>query len=863
MAAGKITPMITHPRWKSFVRIFRFAFIRAVSLMFAVTVSVLLTILVAANSGVLESEISGSKIGGWFSGILQMTIRRGGGEYDPYQGTFAETVNLLIRGLTLNLGQTNVLYLYSSDGYLSDIRSLITDFLSRTLVLFGTANFLIFVLSITLALLLYRNYGGFWDRLVVALSPLSSIPAWLYGLVLVVVAARVFHYFPAGIFDEWPTELTWGSAELLLRRLGLPILAIFLSKIFHSIYAWRTFFLVHASEDYVEMGKAKGLSKNIIDRQYVIRPALPSLLTSFATLVTGIWQEAIIIELFFGVAGIGHLFYNALRRPTTEMPLLVGLTVTFAYILAVSVFLLDIVYAIVDPRVHVDGQKQSSQPRSNLSWRERLGRLVWRKKVRLDSPTFLTAGLSRSGGSVPIKKNVFINNFKHSLVGMRPVIVEFFRYPSAIFGLFVILVMIGISLYAVNVYPYRQTVGLWRNEGNVWRDNPKSAGPVWTNWFRFKKLAETRILNTTDGTATKQVGDTTNGMTPIKMEFVFDYNYDTFPTELIMRLTTRLGPEKKNIFISPTWVMPDGREVRPGNFSTNMATEDRSFLMEDPVLKKTLLESRRVVWFSVKDSVPPETLKGRYVLRLEAVTFEPGADLDVQIMLHGQLYGLAGTDVQRRNLLLPLLWGTPIALTFGLVGALLASLTTMTLAAVGTWYGGWVDGLIQRLTEINMVLPAFPLLVLVYIAVSKNVWAILGLAVLLSMMNNAIKNYRAAFIQIKESAYIEAAQAYGASDWRIIFLYLIPRILPVMVPQLVSLAPGLVFLEATLAYLNISDPTLPTWGKLIQESILGGALNGDYYQVLEPVGLLMLTGLALSMIGFALDRILNPRLREI
>ena len=60
------------------------------------------------------------------------------------------------------------------------------------------------------------------------------------------------------------------------------------------------------------------------------------------------------------------------------------------------------------------------------------------------------------------------------------------------------------------------------------------------------------------------------------------------------------------------------------------------------------------------------------------------------------------------------MWGTPIALTFGLIGALLASLTTMILAAVGTWFGGWVDALIQRLTEINMVLPAFPLLVLTF-----------------------------------------------------------------------------------------------------------------------------------------------------
>lgn len=62
--------------------------------------------------------------------------------------------------------------------------------------------------------------------------------------------------------------------------------------------------------------------------------------------------------------------------------------------------------------------------------------------------------------------------------------------------------------------------------------------------------------------------------------------------------------------------------------------------------------------------------------------------------------------------------------------------------------------------------------------------------------------------------------------------------------------------------LNLSDPVLPTWGKVIQESLAQGALNGSYYWVLEPVGLLMLLGLAFAMLGFAFDRILNPRLRK-
>jgi len=223
---------------------------------------------------------------------------------------------------------------------------------------------------------------------------------------------------------------------------------------------------------------------------------------------------------------------------------------------------------------------------------------------------------------------------------------------------------------------------------------------------------------------------------------------------------------------------------------------------------------------------------------------------------------LAGTDHLRRDLSIALLWGIPIALIFGLVAALGTSILTMTIAAIGVWNGGWVDELIQRITEINMVLPFLSILVMIGTFYSKSLWVILGVTILLSIFGGGIKTYRANFMQIKESMYIEAAEAYGAKNSRIIFLYLIPRIIPLLIPGLVSSIPTYVFLEATLAVLGLGDPVLPTWGKIINDAQQAGALyNGMYYWILEPAVLLMITGLAFAMLGFSLDRIFNPRLR--
>jgi peptide/nickel transport system permease protein len=146
---------------------------------------------------------------------------------------------------------------------------------------------------------------------------------------------------------------------------------------------------------------------------------------------------------------------------------------------------------------------------------------------------------------------------------------------------------------------------------------------------------------------------------------------------------------------------------------------------------------------------------------------------------------------------------------------------------------------------------------------SRSIWVILGATVLLSIFTGSIKQYRAQLLQLKESMYIEAARAYGASDLRIIFQYLIPRMIPLLIPLLVSSVPAFIFLEASLALLGLGDPVLPTWGKIINDAQMNGALyKGYYYWILEPAALLMITGLGFAMLGFALDRIFNPRLRD-
>jgi len=447
--------------------------------------------------------------------------------------------------------------------------------------------------------------------------------------------------------------------------------------------------------------------------------------------------------------------------------------------------------------------------------------------------------------------------------GLKRTLKEIRRYPSAIAGVAIIVLLIGIAIYAMVTIPYSEAIRLWRGGEDVWYKTPKNARPLWSNWLSTTKLPPTIVQNSREGDVEKsvEVVDAEKNMIDITFDFVFDYAYDDFPREITVFFEADYV--EKPPYLSLVWLTPDGREIRVGDFTASRSGSYR--VSQDQKLQRRLGGLLpHVGLFADPESEEPAPLQGTYTLQVSGLVFEEGADVDAELVMYGQVHGLAGTDHLRRDLMVALLWGTPIALAFGLLAAVGTTVTTLVIAAVSTWFGGWVDEIIQRVTEVNLILPLLPILIMVGTFYSRSIWLMLGVIILLSIFGAGIKTYRAVFLQVKESPYIEAARAYGAGDMRIVLRYLVPRIIPLLVPQLVILVPTFVFTEASLAVLGLGDPTLPTWGKVMNEAYNGGALyQGLYYWVMEPAVLLMLTGLAFALVGFSLDRIFNPRLRGV
>jgi peptide/nickel transport system permease protein len=447
------------------------------------------------------------------------------------------------------------------------------------------------------------------------------------------------------------------------------------------------------------------------------------------------------------------------------------------------------------------------------------------------------------------------------MTALREAFREFAQYPSAIMGLVIIAALIALSVYTVIAIPYSEGISLWRGGEDVWIQNPRNARPVWVDFFSRAHLPRT-IVASFQKTAVK-TEPLPGGLRAEQITLVFDYPYGGFPSEVNLFLKANFKERKP--YISLSWLMPDGRRIPLGERSVR-TSERYSISLDRQLAQRLGRRPPEIALFARSQPAAenPVPLRGRYQLQIDGLFFEKDSNLDAKLVVYGQVHGLAGTDHRRRDLMVALLWGTPVALAFGFLAAVGSTLTTLFIAAIGVWFGGWIDAVIQRITEVNAILPILPILIMIGIFYSRSLWVMLGAIILLSIFSLGIKTYRSILLQVKEAPYIEAARTYGTGNFRIIFRYMIPRVIPVLIPQFVTLIPSFVFLEAGLAVLGLGDPVLPTWGKVVNDAYANGALyKGYYYWVLAPSALLMLTGAGFALVGFALDRVFNPRLRTL
>ncbi|MEE9592845.1 MAG: ABC transporter permease [Thermoplasmata archaeon] len=249
--------------------------------------------------------------------------------------------------LTLQFGQATGTYGTASNS----LWVIIMDRLPRTVVLFTTGTILAAALGIWLGLWMARRALTAFDRGVTVFAVTTLvIPAWVFGIFFILIFAFSLRIFPTGGFVGAPAPTDpWLLFLDRLHHLALPLLTWVFATFGGWAYITRNLVLQIMDEDYVTVARAKGLSESTVLRRYVLRAASPPIVTSIALALIASWTGAIITELVFSWPGLGMLFFEAIL--STDAALIVALTIIYAYLFVVTIFVLDVAYSFLDPRI--------------------------------------------------------------------------------------------------------------------------------------------------------------------------------------------------------------------------------------------------------------------------------------------------------------------------------------------------------------------------------------------------------------------------------------------------------------------------------------------------------------------------------
>ena len=455
----------------------------------------------------------------------------------------------------------------------TEIRDIILSRLPNTLLLMGAAYLLLFFTGIPLGLWLSRRNDSTLDRLFTFLSPISSVPAWVHGVLLILLIGISVQWLPiSGMYDHKPPTTQIGYIEVVLRHMILPVTAILLSLYFQLVYTWRTYFLLFSEEEYVDLAVAKGVDSRTLQNKYILRPGLPYVLTSFAMTLVSFWQTTTALEVVFQWPGIGYTYIKSLPHYfgesvyPGELAITIGIVVIFAYLLGVIILLLDFLYVLVDPRIRLE-QGNTSTTRIKVSIRKR-----------------------KSGFAIPAKPAYSARHqyheFKRTLQRFTK---ELRHYPSAMIGLSILLLFFFGSLYAVIFYPYSSAGAEWNSDTLIHKSYaPKTANPKWTNFFRQHDLPESFELSSDMPEVLRadfKVGENPNTI----YIFQFDYDYTgDIPQEILFFYQPKIDRKIPFVYdhLDQTRWNPDPAQGRCGQSRHHLRFR-RSYLHQSIATEKT------------------------------------------------------------------------------------------------------------------------------------------------------------------------------------------------------------------------------------------------------------------------------------
>jgi peptide/nickel transport system permease protein len=222
---------------------------------------------------------------------------------------------------------------------------------------------------------------------------------------------------------------------------------------------------------------------------------------------------------------------------------------------------------------------------------------------------------------------------------------------------------------------------------------------------------------------------------------------------------------------------------------------------------------------------------------------------------------LLGTDDSGKDVLSLVIYGARISLLVGFSASIIIVVLGCIIGVSAGFIGGRTDMILMRFTDATLVIPALPLMLVVIAVAGRSITNIILIIGLLSWSYMA-RVVRAQVLSVKERQFILRARALGIKDVSIVFIHILPQVLPVIFAEATLDISYSILSEASLSFLGLGDPTLVSWGNMLSRAFMRGAVSAGAWWYIIPPGLsLAWVTLGLVLLSNAVQEIINPRLK--
>ena len=445
---------------------------------------------------------------------------------------------------------------------------------------------------------------------------------------------------------------------------------------------------------------------------------------------------------------------------------------------------------------------------------------------------------------------------------------------AALVGFSIIGILAAMTIYALIAVPL-ESFSRWNDPG-FWIDYPKSAAPSWINLMLPEgKLPNHMILGPSDA---KTQNSSLGGIPTNSFLYDIDFGYNSYPTDFIIDYCLKYGEIPPVIQVDVT--RPDGESFMIYNspLPSSTLSDNLSNLNEycsrifstDESIRDNLqaytglfdyspdLSSPQKMIFSQLDE--DAVLKGKYLFNVTYYLFDPEDKVEnTKVILGGRVYGLMGTDDLRRDLSIGIFWGAPVALFVGLTAAISSVTIGMLYGLLAGYKGGRYDEALMRINDLVISLPTFVFLVILSITIGSSIFLITLFLVIFGWSGIA-RVARSLALQIKNLQYVEASKLMGEKDIKIILRHILPQLLPLTFASIALAVPAAILAEATLSFIGLGDPSIPTWGSILHDAnTASAAARGLWWWILPPGIMIAAAGISFALIGSAIESVTNPR----